>query len=321
MLKDFFVRSFSNRQIHNFVAEWRARNGVGDAIKVDIVSCLQAGWVWTLKGQKKLEIQVLDDEILGSDDALSISRKESALIKIKRSVWKSAKEAVGTDCVSASAARGRFTLAHELGHVVLCHEKAPMARGSGVNASTSRPQSIPKYESAEHQANVFAAAALVRVDLLSVADTAEEVSARFGVSLQVAVICLEQLPRKSSLIINGFKELRKTLSATPPRSEPTRAALRGNSPANPGVASHAGSASKSGAHSQASAGPQAGAGSHADFASHANSASSQPLQTGYQCPVCGEYAVHSLGNKDGCGKCGSKGNLHQDGDTLSDYEF
>ena len=223
MLKDFFVKGLSARQIANFVAEWRARNGVANATMVDIVSCLNTGWIWTVRGQKKLDIQVLDDELLGSDDAVSISGKDSAVIKVKQSVWIAAKEAARSGKISAFAARTRFTLAHELGHVVLCHEKAPMARGSGVSASTPRPKSIPKYESAEWQANSFGALALVKIELLTREDAAKEVAARFGVSLQVATICLEQIPRKSTLIKNGFKELQNALSAKPRRYEQVKA--------------------------------------------------------------------------------------------------
>lgn len=78
--------------------------------------------------------------------------------------------------------RGRFTVAHELGHILLAHQIT-------VNRELASPNMKP-YENSEWQANTFASEFLmpeteIRRECLR---TARAVAAHFKVSLQAAVI-------------------------------------------------------------------------------------------------------------------------------------
>jgi hypothetical protein len=153
---------------------------------------------------------------MGKDDAVCISDERCATLRVKRSVWLSAKELSNT----ASHRRANFTLTHEYSHIVLCHNRAPMARATGVNASSRRPGFIPAYRSAEHQANFVAGTILIDPKLAAQYKTAADISLRFNVSVRAAEIFVDERSRqqKSPLVSAGLRELRRSLD------QPTRQA-------------------------------------------------------------------------------------------------
>lgn len=87
--------------------------------------------------------------------------------------------------------RARFTLAHELGHLVL-HARMPLARAT-------KGASLAPFRLSEPQANVFAAALLMPARFFMVNDTRQVVSKRFGTSLEAARRRIETLKKEGRL--------------------------------------------------------------------------------------------------------------------------
>ena len=140
----------------------------------------------TLYGRKKLLFLVVDDGELGKADAKTEFAKGVVTISVERSVRDQARLGVG---------RARMTLAHELAHAVM-HHGTPLFR----LISEVGPTALAKetaYESAEHQAKVFAAAFLIHDEDAALMRDAEEISAQFGVSIEAARICRSRLQKKA----------------------------------------------------------------------------------------------------------------------------
>jgi Zn-dependent peptidase ImmA (M78 family) len=89
---------------------------------------------------------------MGRADGKTEYSKGIVMITVKRSV---------RDQAIRGEVRARMTLAHELAHAVM-HHSAPFLRVVG--AADIADKSIAPYESAEHQAKVFAAAFLIHED-------------------------------------------------------------------------------------------------------------------------------------------------------------
>jgi IrrE N-terminal-like domain len=170
---DSEVRSLAKRLLQFFNADRR--------YPVNVLRHLRHGKIWTVFGLKKLVFRVLPDSELGEDDARTIFSPGLVTIEAKESVVRGAEWGVGRD---------RQTLAHEFGHAVM-HEGPPMARGTGAVGNTT-PGYIKPFESAEHQAKVFAAAYLIIDEFAEGLETAEEISTHFGISLQSASIYFDQ---------------------------------------------------------------------------------------------------------------------------------
>jgi hypothetical protein len=145
----------------------RAYYGVADHVHIDILDCLKRGTIWTVNGPRKLNFLVRSDDEMGRSDASTISSKDVVTIAVKESVRCANFVGVG---------RARNTLAHELGHGVM-HEGPPMHRRSDVNVS---PTWLQPFESAEHQARVFAPAFLINDTVANTLESAEELSITFG---------------------------------------------------------------------------------------------------------------------------------------------
>jgi Zn-dependent peptidase ImmA (M78 family) len=152
---------------------------------VNIVACLQSGWILTDQGRKKLIYRVLDDPEMGDDDGKTEFADGCVIISVKKSIHEKALFGDG---------RSRMTLAHELAHGVM-HLGAPKFRAGGASGATlfSKTNAL---ESAEHQAKIFAAAFLIHDDQASELESAEDISTEFGVSLQAAEIAFERLARE-----------------------------------------------------------------------------------------------------------------------------
>jgi Zn-dependent peptidase ImmA (M78 family) len=96
--------------------------------------------------------------------------------------------------VNACAGRGqaRFTLAHELGHLILhCGKTGVYALASG--------QKVPGYSDSEAQANFFAATLLMPSKFFSKQDSVQSVMHRHGVSASAARNRLSYLSSKGKL--------------------------------------------------------------------------------------------------------------------------
>ncbi len=196
--------------------DWQVRDTAGrtkDFYKasnrrpVNIVACLQSGWIRTDQGRKELAYRIVEDRELGNDDAKTDFEHDSVIITVKRSVHDKAVFGDG---------RSRMTLAHELGHAVM-HKGATKFRGSGANGATDLSKVNP-LELAEHQAKVFASAFLVHDKQAAELKSADEISEEFGISLQAAQIVFERLEREkeraetSAYIARANQEIQERFS-------------------------------------------------------------------------------------------------------------
>ena len=207
---DFFVEGRSNDQLRQIAEGHRALLDPRQTGEVNIFAALEFGIVSTVRGQKRVTIIQVSDEKMGRNDAICISDENGATLTIKTSVYLSAKQTSNT----AAHRRANFTLGHEYSHIVLCHTRAPMARATGVNASTHRPSFIPAYRSAEHQANYLAGAILIDPKAAAEYKTAAEIGLRFNVSQSAAEVFVEDRSRrqKSPVVAAGLHELSRSLA-------------------------------------------------------------------------------------------------------------
>ncbi len=150
-----------------------------NAERVDIVKCLQSGFVETVFGRKKLAFLIADDHDLGSDEARISFEPDRRVIKVKKTVFDQALFGDG---------RGRNTLAHELGHAVM-HTGAEKARSS---FGYAKLKSVRPFESAEHHAITFAPYFLINDSFAADIDSPEELSVRAGISYASAKIYIDQ---------------------------------------------------------------------------------------------------------------------------------
>ena len=119
---------------------------------------------------------------MGSDEAWADTN--AGLVYVRESVLTEA---------LAGKPRPRFTIAHELGHLVLGHSGAPR-----------RNPNKEIYQSAsdrifEAEADYFASSLLAPTQLAAGAGNAHEIEARFGLSSQAAEIAFERVLRESRI--------------------------------------------------------------------------------------------------------------------------
>lgn len=149
---------------------------------------------------------------MGPDDGLTTYDGNLIVIGVGRSVHYAAYMGDG---------KARNTFAHEFGHAVM-HDGPPMSRRALGNAKFNF---IKPFESAEHQAKVFAPAFLINDEIAERLGSAEEVSVEFGVSLESASIYFDQLTklrnRDKSLenVRRMAEEVREILSPPAPASK------------------------------------------------------------------------------------------------------
>jgi hypothetical protein len=206
---DYFVESRFNEELRRIAEKHRARIDPDHKGEVDILEILASGWIETEKGRKDLVVIPVSDQESGKNDAVLISEKRVATLRVKDSVLRAASD----KNEKAAHRRAVFTLTHEYFHIALCHDHAPMARATGVNAASSRPNFIPPHRSAEHQANYAAGVLLIDPKLAKECATASEISLRFNVSKRAAAIFIEERSRqqKTPVVLEGLRELSRSL--------------------------------------------------------------------------------------------------------------
>jgi hypothetical protein len=192
MTDDYRVQSLTNQQIRQFAKKLRAYFGVDDAVHVDVIACARYETILTVGGVRRLNFQVRPDNEMGADDGNTIVTDRTATIAVKESVRDEARVGVG---------RARNTYAHEFGHAFM-HNRPLMHRRSAGNVTAPW---IKPFESAEHQAKVFAAAFLINDEIATTLKDAEQISVTFGVSFESANIYFEGLVRERDRKINAEK--------------------------------------------------------------------------------------------------------------------
>jgi IrrE N-terminal-like domain len=181
---DWRVTGRSDEEVRAIAERTKSECGVARLRPVNVLRILKSGSIPTLYGRKKLVFNVVDDEDLGTIDGKTEFSSDTVTISIKRSVRDRAEMGVGRD---------RMTLAHELGHGVM-HHGAPKFRHAGAIGATTLSK-VSAFESAEHQAKIFAAAFLIHDDAAATLASALDISLEFGVSLQAAEICFDRLAK------------------------------------------------------------------------------------------------------------------------------
>lgn len=200
MSSDLRSDRHSNDDIRAQARIVRKAFGVEGCERVDILDCLNSGWVGTIGGRKKrLFFEIVADEEMGDADATAESAEDWARIRCKASVAADAARRIG---------RAVMTLAHELGHVVFNHSRAVMSRITGISA-TDRPKFLRAYESAESIADKFAAYFLIEEKLATKYQSPEEIAFAFGVSFKAAQICFDRIRQADAKpkVISGFSAL------------------------------------------------------------------------------------------------------------------
>jgi IrrE N-terminal-like domain len=216
MMDDYRVKARSNREISDLAKKLRAYYGIANDVYIDVLDCLKRDRIWTVQGERRLNFLVRPDNEMGRSDGSTISNKDAVTIAVKESVRDAAFLGVG---------RARNTLAHELGHAVM-HEGAPMHRRSDGNMKLNWLQ---PFESAEHQAKVFAPAFLVDDEVAGNLDDAEEISVKFGISLESADIYFKEFAEQRERTKNAERVLGVAQKLAADFSEslrPSRSAVR-----------------------------------------------------------------------------------------------
>jgi hypothetical protein len=185
MSDDSEVPKLSDREIRARAQECKKAYGTEKRRPVNIIKCLQSGWIPTRYGRKKLTYRLVDDEDLGTKDGRTEFAGSEVIITIKRSVH---------DRAFWGDGRSRMTLAHELAHGVL-HSGVPMYRATGASGTTELSR-ITAAASAEHQAKVFASAFLIHDEVVVTLRSPADVSEQFLVSLEAAEICFERVTER-----------------------------------------------------------------------------------------------------------------------------
>jgi hypothetical protein len=183
MSQDYRVPKRSDNEIREEANRTKEAYGVVNHLRpVNIIRCLQSGWIPTRYGRRKLVYNIVDDEEMGDKDGRTEFTREAVIITVKRSVHEKALWGDG---------RSRMSLAHELGHGVM-HYGVQVFRGTGATGTTALSRGNAA-GSAEHQAKVFASAFLIDDKVAATLTSPEEISLEFGVSLEAAKICFERL--------------------------------------------------------------------------------------------------------------------------------
>jgi Zn-dependent peptidase ImmA (M78 family) len=154
--------------------------GIARERRVDVLACLASKSIWTVNGKKRLNFQVRPDVEMGTADGMTSHDKDVVRIAVKQSVH---------DNAFVGDGRARNTLAHELGHAVLHNGKEMLRRAPG----NEMAMLLKPFESAEHQAKVFAPAFLINDLIAETLSSADDISIEFGISLESATIHFEEL--------------------------------------------------------------------------------------------------------------------------------
>ena len=153
---DYMVEPRRDSEIRENGKRLRNFLGLTDADLIDVLILEKVTEIWTEKGVKPFRLEVVPDENVPDNSGLTTYDGSEILVRIPRSVRHDAFMGHGY---------ARYTLAHELGHATQHLNKlmlgASMPRRRVGNV---KPDWIPKFRSAEHQAMVFAAAFLINDD-------------------------------------------------------------------------------------------------------------------------------------------------------------
>ena len=182
---DYRVTPRQNIEVRKIAKKLRVYYGVDSQELVDVIECAERGSILTVDGEKPLKFEALNDADMGSDNGRTRFDGKTIIVSVRRAIRHSAYMGDGY---------ARNTIGHELGHASMHYETltAGVAMARRVNGNKT-PGWIKFYESAEHQAKVFAPAFFVNDNVAATLPSAEEISVRFGISQQSAEIYFAEM--------------------------------------------------------------------------------------------------------------------------------
>jgi hypothetical protein len=185
MSDDYKVGGRSNAEVKTFAKRVREYLNISSDNYIDVLKLESVDDILTEFGPKPFRLQAVSDAELPEDAGITTFDGTRILVRIPRRIRRDALLGHGY---------ARFTIAHELGHAALhlpsLKAGASMPRRRMGNV---KPEWIPKYQSAEHQAMVFAGAFLINDETARRLQSADEIAIQFGLSLDAARIYFEQM--------------------------------------------------------------------------------------------------------------------------------
>ncbi|MER8644571.1 MULTISPECIES: ImmA/IrrE family metallo-endopeptidase [unclassified Mesorhizobium] len=177
MSHDYCVSAKSRAEIEILAAAWRQALRIGTTCQApDMVSVLE-NEMPRLFGDFALVVK--DDHLM--DGAEGYTEFDPPCVVLSGTTYQSAANFEG---------RGRWTVAHELGHLVLHKSAVPLDRAP---RRYSQMKELPAYASAEWQANAFAAGFLMPETLIRDFTDVLEIMPFFAVSRTAAEKRLQNL--------------------------------------------------------------------------------------------------------------------------------
>lgn len=141
-----------------------------------------AGVLDHLRDKGAIEFHIVEDHELKNEYAVTVPKER--IVIVRQSVYDNASVGIPRDC---------FTLAHELGHLLL-HTNV-----DSVYAFSQSPSFHHYTQDAEWQANTFASELLVDSRLLSNVNNPRDIEKKFGVSFETAGYVYDRFSRESLL--------------------------------------------------------------------------------------------------------------------------
>jgi Zn-dependent peptidase ImmA (M78 family) len=185
MSDDYKVDGLSDTEIRAFGKRARKHLKLAEADFIEVLDLEAVTEIWTVLGPKPFRLEMVPDGDLPEDSGLTTYDGSKILVRIPRRIRHDAHLGHGY---------ARFTIVHELGHGTLHLKKliqgVSMPRRRLGNVKTDW---IPKFQSAERQAMVFAAAFLINDNTARKLKSADEIAVQFGLSLEAARIYFEQM--------------------------------------------------------------------------------------------------------------------------------
>jgi hypothetical protein len=86
MSQDYRVNPRSNWEVRNIAIRRRVGYRQNNRCPVDVIGCL-SGWVHTEFGKKRLRLEIVDDDLMGDDDARTEYADGVVTIFVRRSVY------------------------------------------------------------------------------------------------------------------------------------------------------------------------------------------------------------------------------------------
>jgi IrrE N-terminal-like domain len=185
MSDDYRVDGLRDTEIRAFGKRARKHLNLDEADLIEVLDLESVSEIWTVLGPRPFCLAVVSDSDLPNDSGLTTYDGSRVLVRIPRRVRHDA---------SLGHGYARFTIAHELGHATLHLKRllqgASMPRRRNGNTKLDW---IPRFQSAERQAMVFAAAYLINDRIAQNLSSADEIAVQFGLSLEAARIYFEQM--------------------------------------------------------------------------------------------------------------------------------